>query len=200
MRGRTRGDTGSGAEHPWRPRIRGARLARRAPNAAAASCRDASGKLQLARTVAAAVVDPEIPVLTLEDLGVLRGVEWREGRLTVLLTPTYVGCPATSAIAVAVGAALAEAGLEDASVAVVLSPPWTSDDISPRGRRRLRAFGIAPPVRGLAARARFADAQVACPRCGATATVKISEFGSTPCKALWRCKVCAEPFDYFKCL
>ncbi len=200
MSERTRGETGSGAEQHRRPGGKGRRGARRAPTASAPSSHDARGKLQLARAVAAAVVDPEIPVLTLADLGVLRGVEWREGRLTVLLTPTYVGCPATSAIAAAVGAALARAGLADASVALVLSPPWTSDDISPRGRRKLRAYGIAPPVRGAAARARFADAEVACPRCGATATVKISEFGSTPCKALWRCEVCAEPFDYFKCL
>jgi ring-1,2-phenylacetyl-CoA epoxidase subunit PaaD len=199
MSGRTRGVTGSGAEQRRRPVVK-PRARRRAPTAAAPSSAGARGNLQLARAVAAAVVDPEIPVLTLEDLGVLRGVEWREGRLTVLLTPTYVGCPATSAIAAAVSAALARAGLADASVALVLSPPWTSDDISPRGRRKLRAYGIAPPLRGTAARARFTDAAVACPRCGATATVKISEFGSTPCKALWRCEVCAEPFDYFKCL
>jgi ring-1,2-phenylacetyl-CoA epoxidase subunit PaaD len=167
---------------------------------AAASSAGAAGDLQRARAAAAAVVDPEIPVLTLEDLGVLRGVEVRAGRITVLLTPTYIGCPATSAIGAAVMVALAGAGFADAAVAWTLSPPWTSDHISPLGRRKLREFGIAPPARGAPARTLFADAPVACPRCGATDTVKISEFGSTPCKALWRCAACAEPFDYFKCL
>jgi ring-1,2-phenylacetyl-CoA epoxidase subunit PaaD len=163
------------------------------------SCNQAAD-LQLAHAVAAAVVDPEIPVLSLEDLGVLRGVERRDRRIHVLLTPTYIGCPATLAIAAAVHTALAQAGLPDAAVEWVLSPPWTSDDITAQGRRKLRDYGIAPPPRGTRARGLFADAIVACPRCGATQTVKISEFGSTPCKALWRCEVCAEPFDYFKCL
>lgn len=142
---------------------------------------------------ASAVLDPEIPVLTLEDLGVLRGVERRGDRIIIKLTPTYIGCPATHAITRDVEAALFDAGLTDASVETVLSPPWSTDEISEDGRRKLREFGIAPPLD--AAR----DA-VPCPRCGSTHTERISEFGSTACKALWRCAVCREPFDYFKCL
>jgi ring-1,2-phenylacetyl-CoA epoxidase subunit PaaD len=153
-----------------------------------------------ARAVAAAVVDPEIPVLTLEDLGVVRGIERREGRIVVKLTPTYTGCPATLAIQLSVQAALAEAGFSDAKVESVLSPPWSTDDITEEGRRKLTEFGIAPPARGARARTLFAQDTVACPKCGSTATSRISEFGSTACKALWRCDACAEPFDYFKCL
>ncbi len=153
-----------------------------------------------ALAAAAAVLDPEIPVLTLQDLGVLRGVERRDGRIVVKLTPTYTGCPATLAIQLAVEAALAEAGLPDARVETVLSPPWTTDDITEDGRSKLRAFGIAPPNRGAGPRALFGEETVACPKCGSTHTARISEFGSTACKALWQCKACAEPFDYFKCL
>jgi ring-1,2-phenylacetyl-CoA epoxidase subunit PaaD len=156
--------------------------------------------LERARVAAAAVVDPEIPVLTLDDLGILRGVERREGRIVVMLTPTYTGCPATLAIQLSVEAALIEAGFSDARVESVLSPPWSTDDITEEGRRKLREFGIAPPARGARARTLFAQETVACPKCGSTATSRISEFGSTACKALWRCEACAEPFDYFKCL
>lgn len=167
--------------------------------AAASSTRE---DIELARalTIAAAVVDPEIPVLTLEDLGVLRGVERRDGRIVVRLTPTYTGCPATLAIQLAVEAALAEAGMPDARVETVLSPPWSTDQISEEGRRKLKDFGIAPPNRAGGPRALFGEETVACPKCGSTATARISEFGSTACKAHWRCKTCAEPFDYFKCI
>jgi ring-1,2-phenylacetyl-CoA epoxidase subunit PaaD len=153
-----------------------------------------------AHRVAAAVVDPEIPVLTLEDLGVLRGVERRKGRIVVKLTPTYTGCPATLAIQLAVEAALRDAGFKDALVETVLSPAWTTDDISEEGRRKLKEYGIAPPNRAAGPRALFGEETVACPKCGSTTTAKISEFGSTACKALWRCEACAEPFDYFKCI
>ena len=166
--------------------------------------------LALARRVAAAVVDPEIPVLTLEDLGVLRGVERRDGRIVVRLTPTYSGCPATLAIRQAVELALAGAGIAGAEVETVLSPPWSSNDISEEGRRKLKAFGIAPPNRACGSGVRrasdergltpFHEERVACPRCGSAATARVSEFGSTACKALWRCRACGEPFDYFKCL
>jgi ring-1,2-phenylacetyl-CoA epoxidase subunit PaaD len=172
----------------------------RAKDAPAAPLPSGQGDLALARAVAAAVVDPEIPVLTLEDLGVLRGVERREGRVVVKLTPTYTGCPATLVIRLAVETALVEAGFADAIVETVLSPPWSTDDITEEGRRKLKEFGIAPPARGARSRALFAQETVACPKCGATATSRISEFGSTACKALWRCEACAEPFDYFKCL
>jgi ring-1,2-phenylacetyl-CoA epoxidase subunit PaaD len=157
-------------------------------------------ELDRARAIAAAVVDPEIPVLTLEDLGVLRGVERRDGRIVVKLTPTYTGCPATLAIQLSVEAALAEAGLGDARVETVLSPPWTTDAITDEGRRKLKEFGIAPPNRAGGVRALFGEETVACPKCGSTQTTRISEFGSTACKALWRCEACAEPFDYFKCI
>ena len=156
--------------------------------------------LTRARTIAAAVVDPEIPVLTLEDLGVLRGVERRDGRVVVKLTPTYTGCPATLAIRLAVEAALLDAGFQDASVETVLSPPWSTADITEEGRRKLKEFGIAPPNRAGGVRALFGEETVACPKCGSTTTARISEFGSTACKALWRCESCAEPFDYFKCI
>jgi ring-1,2-phenylacetyl-CoA epoxidase subunit PaaD len=156
--------------------------------------------LERAYRAAAAVVDPEIPVLTLEDLGVLRGVERRAGRIVVTLTPTYSGCPATLAIHQAVALALAEAGVAGAEVETVLAPPWSSDDISGEGRRKLEAYGIAPPGRGGGARSLFAKGSVACPRCGSDATAEISAFGSTACKALWRCEACGEPFEAFKCL
>jgi ring-1,2-phenylacetyl-CoA epoxidase subunit PaaD len=156
--------------------------------------------LARARAVAAAVVDPEIPVLTLEDLGVLRGAERRDGRIVVKLTPTYTGCPATLAIRLAVEAALAEAGMAEARVETVLSPPWSTDQITEEGRRKLKAFGIAPPSRAAGPRALFGADTVACPKCGSTRTALVAEFGSTACKALWRCEACAEPFDYFKCL
>jgi ring-1,2-phenylacetyl-CoA epoxidase subunit PaaD len=142
---------------------------------------------------ASAVLDPEIPVLTLVDLGVLRAVERRDGRIVVKLTPTYTGCPATHAITRDVEAALHGAGLSDACVETVLSPPWSTDEITEEGRRKLREFGIAPPVPS-------GSEPVGCPRCGSARTERISEFGSTACKALWRCTDCREPFDYFKCL
>jgi ring-1,2-phenylacetyl-CoA epoxidase subunit PaaD len=160
----------------------------------------ADADLARAHAVAAAVLDPEIPVLTLKDLGVLRGVERRDGRIVVKITPTYTGCPATLAIQLAVEAALVAAGLTDARVETVLSPAWSTDQITEEGRRKLKDFGIAPPNRTSGPRALFGEETVACPKCGSTETVRISEFGSTACKALWQCKSCAEPFDYFKCL
>ena len=150
-------------------------------------------QLLAAWAAASAVLDPEIPVLTLEDLGVLRGVERRGDRIIVKLTPTYTGCPATHTITRDVEAALRDAGLAEAFVETVLSPPWSTDEITEDGRRKLHAFGIAPPLEP------GRDA-VPCPRCGSTQTERISEFGSTACKALWRCTDCREPFDYFKCL
>jgi ring-1,2-phenylacetyl-CoA epoxidase subunit PaaD len=172
------------------------------PSTSDGDCNNRGVDTDLARAhaVAAAVVDPEIPVLTLEDLGVLRGVERRDGHIVVKLTPTYTGCPATLAIQLAVEAALAEAGLPEARVEIVLSPPWSTDQITDEGRRKLQEYGIAPPNRASGARTLFGEETVACPKCGSTNTSKISEFGSTACKALWRCRACAEPFDYFKCL
>jgi ring-1,2-phenylacetyl-CoA epoxidase subunit PaaD len=149
------------------------------------------------------VPDPEIPALSVVDLGVVRHVEWREdGRLHVGLTPTYSGCPATEVIRGSVVRALARAGFEDAVVDNVLSPPWTSDWLTDGGKEKLRAFGIAPPAESVSSVRRLfgAPVVVACPRCGSQLTERISEFGSTPCKAHYRCNTCLEPFDYFKCI
>ena len=162
----------------------------------------ANGDAQLAHAwnAAAAVLDPEIPVLTIGDLGILRGVERRDGHIVVRITPTYTGCPATLAIRLAVEAALLDAGLPAARVETVLSPAWSTDDITAEGGRKLREFGIAPPRRRGRDHDLFTQDTVACPRCSSTQTTRISEFGSTACKALWRCEDCREPFDYFKCL
>lgn len=145
-----------------------------------------------------AIPDPEIPVLTIADLGILRDVSVRDGKVEVAITPTYSGCPAMNAIQFEVELALAKAGIP-ARVRTVLSPAWTTDWLSEQGRRKLQAYGIAPPSRGATRRALFGAEQVACPRCGSTDTRKIAEFGSTSCKALWACNACREPFDYFKC-
>ena len=154
---------------------------------------------QRAWNAASQVVDPEIPVLTIADLGVLREVNWRDGCVEVAITPTYSGCPAMSAIAFDIAVALERAGFHDAQVRTVLSPAWTTDWMSDEGRRKLREYGIAPPMIASSRRALFGVQQVSCPQCGAEDTELLSEFGSTSCKALWRCKRCREPFDYFKC-
>ena len=134
------------------------------------------------------VPDPEIPAVSIVDLGIVRAVE--EGR--VVITPTYTGCPATEVIARDVRAALDAAGYRSVAIETHLSPAWTTDWITPAGRERLRAYGIAPP--------RAAGERTAtCPQCGSSHSEEISRFGSTPCKALWRCLDCAEPFDSFKC-
>ena len=149
---------------------------------------------------AASVVDPEIPVLTIEDLGVLRDVAvGADGRVEVAITPTYSGCPAMSVIALEVELALARAGLDGALVRTVLSPAWTTDWMSEAGRRKLREYGVAPPAPGGGRGALFGTDEVACPLCGSGDTERLAEFGSTSCKALWRCRACREPFDYFRC-
>ena len=149
---------------------------------------------------AAAVVDPEIPVLTVEDLGVLRDVRVEDGAVEAFITPTYSGCPAMDMIAVEIELALEKAGFRSPKVTRVLSPAWTTDWISQEGKRKLERFGIAPPRGKAGRRALFAEERVHCPHCGSQETSRISEFGSTPCKALYRCTACAEPFDYFKCI
>nr|WP_145144596.1 1,2-phenylacetyl-CoA epoxidase subunit PaaD [Roseomonas gilardii] len=149
---------------------------------------------------AAEVVDPEIPVLTIADLGVLREVREVEGAVEVLITPTYSGCPAMNMIALEVEMALERAGIPQARVRTVLSPAWTTDWMTEEGRRKLRDYGIAPPGRTGGRRALFGEEEaVACPRCGSTRTERLAEFGSTSCKALWRCLACREPFDHFRC-
>ena len=154
---------------------------------------------QRAWDAAASVVDPEIPVLTIADLGVLRDVAVSDGHVEVAITPTYSGCPAMNMIALEIELALEREGFGRAKVRTVLSPAWTTDWMSDEGRRKLREYGIAPPQAGSGRRALFGEQQVACPQCDSGNTELLSEFGSTSCKALWRCKSCREPFDYFKC-
>ena len=148
---------------------------------------------------AASVVDPEIPVLTIADLGVLREVALDGDHVEVAITPTYSGCPAMNMIALEIEVALERAGFLRPKVRTVLSPAWTTDWMSEEGRQKLRAYGIAPPQASSSRRTLFGAQAVACPQCGSEDTELLSEFGSTSCKALWRCKSCREPFDYFKC-
>lgn len=147
--------------------------------------------------VLADVPDPEIPVVSIVDLGIVRAV--RADPAAVLITPTYTGCPATLAIMASVRIALDEAGFVDVGVETILAPAWTTDWISDRGRDALRDYGIAPPPRGADQASLRQHAPVPCPRCGSVHSVEVSRFGSTPCKALWRCLDCHEPFDRFKC-
>ena len=148
------------------------------------------------------VLDPEIPVLSVVELGIVRHAHWApDGHLHVGLTPTYSGCPATEVIRRAVADALDEAGYEGAIIEEELSPPWTSDWLTESGRRKLEAFGNAPPAHAVASpRHLFGAPVIRCPRCGSASTERVSEFGSTPCKAHYRCVSCLEPFDYFKCI
>ncbi|MDQ2726394.1 MAG: phenylacetate-CoA oxygenase subunit PaaJ [Actinomycetota bacterium] len=159
-----------------------------------------------AREVVEAVADPELPALTLADLGILRDVEEDErGRVTVIITPTYTGCPAMDTMRDDVEHALAGAGYRHIEVRKVLQPPWTTDWITAKGRRKLAAAGLAPPGPArhpgpgpvplvLGARPQ----PVRCPRCGSVDTTETSRFGATACKALWRCRSCAEPFEHIK--
>lgn len=146
-----------------------------------------------ARSVAGAVEDPELPPITIADLGVLRGVEAEGARLVARITPTYSGCPANAVIALAVDAALRDAGFSDVEVRTEWAPAWSTADITSVGRAKLAEMGIAPP-------AADPDAAPLCPRCGAAETTEISRFGATACKSLWRCRACAEPFEAFKTL
>jgi ring-1,2-phenylacetyl-CoA epoxidase subunit PaaD len=134
------------------------------------------------------IPDPEIPVLTITDLGIVRG--FADDPPRVRISPTYTGCPATVAIEMLIREALDNAGFEHVHIERVLFPPWTTDGISENGRAKLKAYGIAPPD---------PSATAECPLCGSTNTEEVSRFGSTPCKAQWRCKSCLEPFERFKC-
>jgi ring-1,2-phenylacetyl-CoA epoxidase subunit PaaD len=148
---------------------------------------------------ASRVVDPEIPVLTIADLGVLREVKVSDGHVEVAITPTYSGCPAMNMIALEIELALEREGFAKPKIRTVLSPAWTTDWMSEDGRRKLKDYGIAPPQAASSRRALFGVQEVTCPQCGSDNTELLSEFGSTSCKALWRCRSCREPFDYFKC-
>ncbi|MGI9200531.1 MAG: 1,2-phenylacetyl-CoA epoxidase subunit PaaD [Woeseiaceae bacterium] len=146
------------------------------------------------------VPDPEIPVLTITDLGIVRDVTVSD-EVVVALTPTYTGCPATEVIEQSVVSALHDHGVENVSINRVLSPPWTTDWISDEGRDKLRDYGIAPPASGGSKRALLhGERSIACPRCDSTQTSLVSEFGSTACKAAYKCSECLEPFEYFKCI
>ena len=146
------------------------------------------------------VPDPEIPVVSIMDLGIVRDVQCN-GCVVVSLAPTYSGCPATEVIEANVVAALQERGIIDVSIKRVLSPPWTTDWISAAGCEKLREYGIAPPAQGASKRDLLGGGQVVpCPRCTSQETELVSEFGSTACKASYRCTDCLEPFEYFKCL
>jgi ring-1,2-phenylacetyl-CoA epoxidase subunit PaaD len=157
------------------------------------------------------VPDPEIPVVSVVELGIVRGLEWDEsdpGMLVVRVTPTYSGCPATELIAAGIRDALTAAGVARVRLEMALAPAWTTDWIAPSAREKLREYGIAPPVTSAPVQARIdisglrsprrAATIVPCPRCGSERTQVLSRFGSTACKAQYRCDTCLEPFDYFK--
>lgn len=156
------------------------------------------------REVLAEVTDPEIPVITIEDLGILRDVAVDDGHVTVTITPTYSGCPAMDEIRADIRTALAEHGWTDVEVRMVLAPAWTTDWMSEAGREKLRAFGIAPPAARAAGPVPVTlgtvqlRPRVTCPQCGSGDTEELTRFASTSCKALWRCRSCREPFDHFK--
>ncbi len=154
-----------------------------------------------ARHVLEQVVDPEIPVLTIADLGILQDVRWKEGGLQVVITPTYSGCPAMQTIESDIAAVLTENGYADVEVKTQLSPAWTTDWLSESGRKKLLQYGIVPPAGSAAKQSlRVPATGLNCPRCQSANTEEISRFGSTPCKALYKCNDCLEPFDYFKCI
>jgi ring-1,2-phenylacetyl-CoA epoxidase subunit PaaD len=138
------------------------------------------------------IPDPEIPAISLTDLGIIRDVAWADDTLTVTVTPTYSGCPATSLINMEIETALRSHGIDKLDLKRQLSPAWTTDWMTEEGRAKLEAYGIAPP--------QPAGGPKACPRCQSDNLERLSQFGSTPCKAQWRCRDCLEPFDYFKCI
>ena len=147
------------------------------------------------------VPDPEIPVLSVIDLGIVRGVNLRADSVEIEVAPTYSGCPATEFIESSIIASLEDHGLQNVSVSRVLSPPWTTDWITADGREKLRAYGIAPPAGSASKMALLGDTKsISCPRCGTSKTSLVSEFGSTACKASYKCDECLEPFEYFKCI
>jgi ring-1,2-phenylacetyl-CoA epoxidase subunit PaaD len=148
------------------------------------------------------VNDPEVPVLTVLDLGIVRDVQIKNDQVEIIITPTYSGCPAMDAIALDIKLKLSEAGHKNVKVTSILSPAWTTDWMSEDGKEKLKAYGIAPPnaKQQVCRTDLFAPNEaVQCPHCNSYHTSRISEFGSTACKALYQCDDCKEPFDYFKC-
>lgn len=148
------------------------------------------------------VTDPEVPVLTILDLGIVRDVQINNEKIEIIITPTYTGCPAMDMITINIRLALAEYGHKNVTVTTMLSPAWTTDWMTEEGKQKLKAYGIAPPnpKQQVCNDKLFAAAEaVQCPHCNSHHTKRISEFGSTACKALYQCEECKEPFDYFKC-
>jgi ring-1,2-phenylacetyl-CoA epoxidase subunit PaaD len=145
-----------------------------------------------------AVCDPEVPVLTIADLGIVRDIKINGGEIEVVITPTYTGCPAMDMIAMNIRLALVEQGFKNIKITSVLSPAWTTDWMSAEGKQKLKAYGIAPPQYRTNS-ATGSGMEIECPQCHSTNTRLLSEFGSTACKALYQCNDCKEPFDYFKC-
>lgn len=156
--------------------------------------------ISVAEAALETVTDPELPFLTIRDLGILRSVREEDGTLVVTITPTYSGCPANDIIALDIDIALTRAGLAPFRVELVRAPAWTTDWITPDGRAKLAANGIAPPVKAGGKRALFETEKLACPHCGSAQTEQVSAFGSTACKAHHRCLECREPFEAFKCI
>ena len=172
-------------------------------SSASAKIESASTRIESAWDALRQIEDPEIPAVSIVELGLIRHVNSGEdGGLEIGLSPTYVGCPATEVIRASVHKALEQAGVGEFSVKTVLSPPWSSDWITVEGRRKLLANGIVPPDRRVSSLREVlrSAAPIACPHCGSRDTETVSEFGSTPCKALHRCRACLEPFEYFKCI
>ena len=147
------------------------------------------------RQILETVADPEIPVLTIQDLGIIRGVKLSKGEVEVIITPTYNGCPAMDMIAMNIKVALVEQGYQNIKITSVLSPAWTTEWMSEEGKRKLKEYGIAAPNKNFSIPADGVE----CPQCNSNNTKLVSEFGSTACKALYQCNDCKEPFDYFKC-
>ena len=146
------------------------------------------------------VPDPEIPVVSVVDLGIVRNINIGDDTIEVEVAPTYSGCPATEVIESSILEKLVDEGLKGVSIKRVLSPPWTTDWITESGRGKLRDYGIAPPVGSASKRELLGKGAVHCPRCGTSQTTVVSEFGSTACKASYKCDECLEPFEYFKCI
>ena len=146
------------------------------------------------------VPDPEIPVVSVVDLGIVRDIAWNEDELVVTVTPTYSGCPATAVISISIEEELRKRGVEKVRIETQLAPPWTTAWITEEARRKLKDYGIAPPLDSASCAGALTASEIACPRCDSKDVECVSQFGSTPCKAHYRCCNCLEPFDYFKCI
>ena len=157
-----------------------------------------SGKQKIL-SILKTVTDPEIPVLTIHDLGIIRGIKIEDDEVEVIITPTYSGCPAMDFIGMNIRKVLKENGFDKIKITHLLSPAWTTDWMTEEAKDKLKSYGIAPPVSKTFDKNYLENLPVPCPHCNSTNTRLISEFGSTACKAIYQCKDCGEPFDYFKC-